>query len=67
MDSERNIHRVRLSAECSELLKSMLAYNQADRCSLEDVISSKWFNCCHWRLKQPEVLEKTKKSLFQKL
>jgi serine/threonine protein kinase len=34
MDSERNIHRVRLSPECTELLKRMLAYNQADRCSL---------------------------------
>jgi hypothetical protein len=27
MDSERNIHRVRLSPECTELLKKMLAYN----------------------------------------
>ena len=67
MDSERNIHRVRLSPECSELLKMMLAYNQDDRCTLMDVITSKWFNTCHWRLKLPDILDKTKKSLFQKL
>ena len=53
IESDRNINRIRLSPECMELLKSMLAYNQSDRCTLSDIIASEWFDSCHQKLKQP--------------
>jgi serine/threonine protein kinase len=67
MNSEKNIHKVRPSPQCLALLKRMLAYDQSDRCTIEEVLNSEWFHLCEWRLKTHEVLERAKQSLFSKL
>ena len=46
----------------------MLAYNQQNRCTLDEVIASPWFLEMEAKLRNDKAtLEKTYKSIFQKL
>jgi serine/threonine protein kinase len=63
--SSKNVNKVQISPELEELLTRMLAYDQRKRCTLDEVINSRWFQMMSYKLKNDKaVLEKTHKSLF---
>ena len=64
-----NTHKVTtISQSLKDLLRGMLAHDNAKRMSLDQVLDSPWFNQMRNALvNDPEVLETTRKSLTSKL